>query len=490
MARKPSLADEIRGLEEQMGSPDHRPQTIELAGHVSMEDKKETAYRMLPFDVPKGIVCMEVSYNFSRDEPGGILKEAGNILDIGIFDPRGSEFLTAQGFRGWSGSACREFFMSLEEATPGYLPGPIQEGRWEIILGLHRILPEGCDYLVTIQLYPGQISHHHVLAAPESPVLRKGPDWYRGELHCHTHHSEAQGSLQDLIATARAQKLDFVAVTEHNTVSHLPELGAFASDDLLLIPGMEITTDRGHTNVWGIDRWIEFRCQDANQIVRVVEEAKARGALISVNHPKEMGPPWTYGGESEFDCLEVWQLAWFMLNEQSLTLWEKLLEGGHHITGVGGSDYHQEPFTGELGLITLGTPCNGVYAEELSVDGILSGIRAGHVYISENPSGPKVLLEAVNHGENAMMGDEIEVVLGEEIHLKCTVEGADGDLLCIVSPERRTQKMIVGDPYVYEWQMQIDRDTYLRAEVFTGKDPDQKIMRALTNPIFFKFLGP
>ena len=472
-----------------MGSPEHRAQTIELAGHVSVDDEKEAAYRMLPFDVPKGIVRMEVSYSFSRDEPGGILKEAGNILDIGIFDARGSEFLTAQGFRGWSGSACREFFISTQEATPGYLSGPIPEGSWEIILGLHRILPEGCDYLVTIQLTPGEISHQQVLATPESPVLRKGPDWYRGELHCHTHHSEAQGSLEDLIATARAQKLDFVAVTEHNTVSHLPELGAFVGDDLLLIPGMEITTDRGHANVWGIDRWIEFRCQDEDQIARVIEKAKARGALISVNHPKEMGPPWTYGGESEFDCLEVWQLAWFMLNEQSLTLWERLLEGGNRITAVGGSDYHQEPFTGELGMITLGTPCNWVYAEELSVDGILSGIKAGHVYISENPSGPNVTLEAIYNRGMAMMGDEVEVVPGEVIHMKCSVKGADGDFLCISSPERRTQKTIVGDPFVYEWQMQIDRESYIRAEVSTGKDPDQKIMQALTNPIFFNLLG-
>jgi predicted metal-dependent phosphoesterase TrpH len=462
--------------------------TIKLTGHITLEDKEAAAYSMLPFDVPEGIVRIEVAYSFSKDEPGGVLKEAGNILDIGIFDTRGSEFIHAEGFRGWSGSARREFHVGIQDATPGYLSGPIPAGRWEIILGLHRVLPEGCDYEVNIRLHPGEkpqpVSAEHM----DHAKLREEPGWYRGELHCHTHHSEAQGSLMDLVQTARAQGLDFVAVTEHNTVSHLPELAAFESKDLLLIPGMEITTDGGHANVWGIDRWIEFRCRDQEQMAMVMAEAKSRGILISVNHPKEMGPPWTYGMESEFDCLEVWQLAWFMLNEQSLKLWKGLLREGYRITAVGGSDYHQEPYTGDLGLITLGTPCNWVFAEELSEEGILAGIRVGHVFISENPSGPRVFLEAIIHGEKAMMGDRVEVIPGTTVNMKCTVKGADGDLLSIHSLENSQQETIKGNEFVHEWEVQIGHPTYFCAEVFQGADSDQKMMRALTNPIYIEIM--
>jgi predicted metal-dependent phosphoesterase TrpH len=469
-----------------MGSPNQKPQTIELVGHISVEDKQVEAYRMLPFEVPEGIVQIEVAYRFSKDEPGGFFKEAGNILDIGIFDSRGSEFLHAEGFRGWSGSARRAFHVGTEDATPGYMPGPISPGQWEIILGLHRILPEGCDYEVIIQLFPGDAPQRLSVETGEKSVLRKEPGWYRGELHCHTHHSEAPGSLDDLVATARAQELDFVAVTEHNTVSHLQELAAFEGDDLLLIPGMEITTDGGHANVWGIDRWIEFRCRDQEQMAKVVAEAKSRGALISVNHPKEMGPPWTYGMESEFDCLEAWQLAWFMLNEQSLALWEGLLREGHRITGVGGSDYHQEPFTGELGLISLGTPCNWVYAEELSVAGILGGIRAGHVFISANPSGPRVFLEMIADGEKAMMGDRLAVKPGTQIELSCLVIGAAGSLLRIRSLEKDLQVTVKEEAFTYTWQKVVDREIFYRAEVIDRSDPDQRTVRALTNPIYIR----
>ena len=119
-----------------VNSPHH---VIELAGHISLQEKQKAAYKALPFRVPAGIDRIEVQYSFSRDEPGALWRDAGNILDIGLFDPRGSDFLTGQGFRGWSGSALREFFVGIHQATPGYLPGPIPEGQWEIMLGVHRI---------------------------------------------------------------------------------------------------------------------------------------------------------------------------------------------------------------------------------------------------------------------------------------------------------------------------------------------------------------
>lgn len=466
-------------------TPNH---TIELQGHISLLDKQAASYKALPFNVPKGIMRIEVQYSFSKDEPGGLWREAGNILDIGLFDSRGSEFLTAQGFRGWSGSALREFYVGLHEATPGYLPGPIPEGRWEIILGVHRILPEGCDYHVSIKLVPGEILDQGSERIFDRRILQTKSGWYRGELHSHTHHSEAEGSLQDLVATARAQALDFVAVTEHNTVSHVPELGDYPVEDLLLIPGMEITTDRGHANVWGIDRWLEFRCSIPDEMFRVVKEARIRGALVSINHPKEMGPSWTYGGEHLFDCLEVWQLAWFMHNDQALALWDRLLKEGHRLTAVGGSDYHQEFYKGELGVLTLGTPCNWVFAEELSVGGIISGVKAGHVFISENPQGPRVFLEANSDGQQANVGDELVVAPGALLRLRCLVEGAKGSELCIKSVEEDFCVEINEDEFAFNMSIAIDRDTFYRAEILDPSNPP--MLRALTNPIFISVSTP
>ena len=463
------------------------PHTIEIAGYLSPADKSASVYRMLPFDVPAGIARLEVSYCFSDDEPGGFMRPAGNILDIGLFDPRGSQFLRAEGFRGWSGAVRREFFLAPDEATPGYLPGPILPGRWEIILGLQRILPQGCDYRVIVTLYPGEVPNPNPVVLPPWPVLRRESGWYRGDLHCHSYHSDGDGSLADLVAAAHMQSLDFLAVTEHNTISHLTALAGLADANLLLIPGQEITTEYGHANAWGIRRWHEFRCQDREQMARVVADVQATGALISINHPKEGGPPWELGDEAQFDSIEVWQAPWFVFNDQSLALWDRLLREGYRITAVGGSDQHYAPEGERVGSLAVGRPCTWVYAQELSVAGVLAGIKAGHVFISEDVSGPRLSLTADADGDGhyeAMVGDKVQVPAGAVVCLRCQVEGAAGCQLRIRSMEGDRVVTIGGDDFADEWTARIESNTFFRVEVMHQPEPPHIVMRALSNPVY------
>jgi len=80
----------------------------------------------LPVEVPAGVAEIKVSYTYERPSvPAGT---AGNALDIGIFDEHGTE-LGGRGFRGWSGGARTEFFIRSDDATPGYVPGPVRPGR-------------------------------------------------------------------------------------------------------------------------------------------------------------------------------------------------------------------------------------------------------------------------------------------------------------------------------------------------------------------------
>ena len=68
-------------------------------------------------------------------------------------------------------------------------------------------------------------------------------------------------------------------------------------------------------------------------------------------------------------------------------LWDLLLNQGHRIIGVGGTDSH-DPFTGTDRLNQVVT---WVYADELSEAGIIAGLRSGTAYISKRPE--LVLLE-------------------------------------------------------------------------------------------------
>src|SRR5512132_4363170 len=98
-------------------------QKIRLEGFVPGEQARRDPYVYLPFQVPAGARRIEVAYSFSEPVNAPFGMGAGNTLDSGVFDSRGREFLTAPGFRGWSGGARSEFFISAGEATPGYIKG-------------------------------------------------------------------------------------------------------------------------------------------------------------------------------------------------------------------------------------------------------------------------------------------------------------------------------------------------------------------------------
>ena len=509
-----------------------------LTGTVTPADKAANDYLLLPFDVPPGLSRLTVSYEYSDAVSAALPGGSGNVVDIGVFDPRGATVFQGQGFRGWSGSGRSEFTIGLADATPGYLPGPIYPGTWHILLGLYHILPQGCDYRLTITGQSGEV------ASPaqrdlRTPLLSREAGWYRGDLHSHTHHSDAVGSLSDLVAAARARGLDFVAVTDHNTSSHLPHLAAAGGDELLLIPGQEITTYYGHANAWGIQGWQEFRCRDDATMARIIDAVHAAGALFSVNHPKDNGPPWEYSPDLPFDCVEAWQSLWAFNNYQSLDFWDSLLRRGRRVVAVGGSDKHVEPFTGQLSFYDIGTPTTWVYAEELSTAGILAGIRAGHVFISADPPGPELYLAADDAGDGLcegmisisnfarpgslrpgsgqapdpgqkrgfgnplgaildplMMGDEVIITDGHPVMLRAQVVGGRGLVLRIVSGQEVESIPVENNDFTHCWQARPKGDTFYRLELVepgggeAARDPAAMVRRALSNPIYVTTATP
>lgn len=482
---------------------------IVLEGHFNAADRAADEFPLLPFEVPPGITRLHVHYQVSHQLSGDKVGwQEGNVVDIGLFDPRGAEFLTAQGFRGWSGTTRQEFTITADEATPGYLAGPVQSGTWHVALGLYQLAPDGCDYRVIVTL-EGQESGDKMQKAEgqEQEVggmtqtgiaMGHGPRWYRGDLHAHTWHSDGSAPLKDLVAAARAQGLDFVAVTEHNTLSHLPLLPAHTTPDLLLIPGVEISTYHGHANAWPInwpaDGFVEFRCRTDAQMAQVREAVRARGALFSVNHPKDGGPPWTFGELFGPDCIEVWGGPWFISNYQSLAVWDAQLRQGKRITGVGGSDKHQGPFTGELGWYELGTPCTWVHADALTIPSITDGLRAGHAFISERPTGPWLQLTAEDTSgeQQAGMGDELSLPNSTEVRLCCRVRGGAGNVLRLVSAQEVHEAAITKDDFTYERRGVVSGDTYWRVEVIEPpeapleEEPAALMAKALGNPIYVR----
>ena len=289
----------------------------------------EGPYRPVPVEVPPGTTRIDVAMAYAK---------AGDcIIDLGLMDPRATAFPSPAGFRGWSGGARDSFFVATDDATPGYVPGPIPAGTWTILLGLYRVPPGGAEVALTIRL--DDAPRPAWSPEPAADVRVPAPGWYRGDLHCHTHHSDARGGPELLHEAARQAGLRFLAVTDHNTTTQRRYFSPRSSPDLVFIRGEEVTTAEGHANVFGAESWIDFRMTAPADAHLLAEAVRRAGGLLSINHDK---PPIPWRHElPAVDCMEAWQSHWFAGNWISLARYDARLRQGRRISLIGGSDWHQ-----------------------------------------------------------------------------------------------------------------------------------------------------
>lgn len=462
-----------------------------LRGHITQQDKARSDYFYLPFELPAPASRLQVAYHYSAAMSSDAV-EGGNVIDLGLFDPCGAAFPGGAGFRGWSGSARPGFTIGRAEATPGYLPGPLPAGQYQLILGLYRIWAPGADYTVEIsaELTAEDTTPEHGRHQPVTPIVyppqATGPatQWLCGDLQSHTYHSDAQGSPAQLVAKARAAGLDFLAITDHNTISHHAHLAALAGDDLLLLPGQEVTTYYGHMNIWGAQRWCDFRCNSPTALAAIIALAHAHGGVCSINHPKQGGPAWEYGFALPVDTMEVWQGPWPHRNQESLALWDRLLCEGRRLPAVGGSDYHC-PSDAETDLLRIGQPTTWVKVRERTLPGILEALYQGRSCISAGPTGPRLDLTATAQGQVAGMGEclhmtrplpaiEIEVAVwqGRGYQLQIIADGKVRATTAITDDEQRVHTSITAA-------------TYLRAEL-VGDMPAAQLPAAAPSDLELK----
>jgi hypothetical protein len=425
-------------------------------------------YRLLPFEVPDGCGRVTVRYRF----------DTGSILDLGLFDPRATGFPSLMGFRGWSGSARQEVFVARASATPGYLPGPLPAGRWHVILGAAKVAYAGCRYRVEVEVDAAGAARAEVPAddgdrqaqagaPPAAPFSAgdHGPGWYPGDLQSHTHHSDARGSVPELLTAARARGLRYLAVTDHNTVSHWGPLRALSDGGLLGVPGMEVTTYRGHANVWGASDWVDFRVTEERDVETMVRRAHELGGLVSINHPKSqpgcIGCDWEYGVPAEVDAVEAWQGPWPLRNWESLERLDRLLSGGRRLTLVGGSDRHQ-PAGPELDppWLRVGSPTTWLWLERFEVSAVLEAIASGRAFVSEGPAGPHLEID----GDGLPMGSRLRPGRGA-VSLRASVAGAAGDRLRWLGAGGVLREVpIEGERFEDGWMYPCD-SPFVRAEI-------------------------
>jgi hypothetical protein len=455
----------------------NEPIALVLEGVLPPE--QQWKYFYLPFAVPENVGRIDVSYSYDSVIGSDPQLSGGNTIDIGIFDSRGIDF-HSPGYRGWTGSARSSFFIATDSATPGYMPGPILPGVWQIILGPYKVAEKGCHYRVDITLTPTENTQGEfpaLLQLTDIPGKRLHADgWYKGELHCHTFHSDGDSSPEEIVRLAESLDLDFLAVTDHNNRSQSIDLPNLTTD-LILLPGYEVTTYYGHWNIWGDQGWIDFRVQSADDLSGFIAEADRRGFLVSCNHPRPYGPDWAFADVEGFRCVEVWNGPWQLMNTACLAFWEAKLRHGQRLTAVGGSDHH---FTKRNHTARLGHPTTYIYCPgQPSAVALLDALRAGHAFVTESPTDPQLKLCA---GE-AMMGDAVPRPANGQLDIQLEVIGGEGSRLQILGADRVLSETAISTSEVtLEWTVKVANTPYIRAQLI---DPDNGFVRALTNPIYF-----
>ncbi|MEJ8635630.1 CehA/McbA family metallohydrolase [Streptomyces sp. MS2.AVA.5] len=441
----------------------------------------------LPVEIPRGVRELHVAYSYERPvvPPG----TQGNALDIGIFDERGTA-LGGKGFRGWSGGARTEFFIRADEATPGYIPGPVRAGTWHIALGPYTVAPQGLAYEVTITLRYGAPGRTPKPVYPPERAKGRGRAWYRGDCHVHSVHSDGRRTLAEIATLARAAGLDFINSSEHNTHSAHAHWADLAGDDLLILMGEEVTTRNGHVLALGTDPgtfvdW-RYRVKD-NRFGHYAGEIRRAGGLVVPAHPHAtcIGCNWKFGF-GEADALEVWNGPYTPDDEVSLADWDSTLavaarSRGRWTPAMGNSDAHRDPDP-------IGTPQTVVLADDLTREAILEGISAGRSYVAESKAVSLSFSATGGRGKQAGIGERLRVDEDTPVTVRLEVTGAPGCSARFVTDQGvlHTVTLPALGTGTVEWRTTPEYATYVRAEVrhpvLVPGLPGP--LAAFTNPVF------
>lgn len=394
-----------------------------ITGRLSREDYERFIEH--GFDVPPGTKRINVWLDYT-----GV--ERRTVIDLGLRGPAG--------FRGWSGGGPQAITVGQTLSSFGYLPGPIEAGRWAVVLGIPNIREGSKDrYRITVETNKNE--------EPHFPVLREAAGWYVGDFHSHSGHSDGRAIAADgsrlripvhrIFDAARSAGLDFVALSDHNTTAHWNEVERLQPyyESVLLLHAREVTTYSGHINAFGERRFIDFRIAADRSMLDLLSTLRWENAVTSINHPvapddeRCMGCGWSAVDDAtmrQVDAVEIVNGPHIEGAVAGWSFWASMLNRGMRLTAIGGSDDH----TADESLDRkIGVPATVVGAAALSEPAIIEGIRSGRAYVrTRGPAGPRLTFGASAGAARWEMGDVLPATL-DRIALQAGVTGGGGQTL-------------------------------------------------------------
>lgn len=327
--------------------------------------------------------------------------------------------------------------------------------------------------------------------------------WYRGGIHIHSIYSDGEGTLEEIIEAGQAAGLDYLTITDHNTLRAREKGYEGWHDSLLVSVGEEVSYSQEHCLSLGLNRRINGR----QSTRRIVDEIEAQGGVSIVVHPygryrmllRQHSYLW-HTWDAPFTGIELWSYMFDWIKDvryynllrrysnpdafiqgphaETIATWDALTRQ-RQVVAIGGLDVHARRLAGRmmvvfpyrqmfdtlLTYIITDTPLTREASADLPV--LYDAFRAGHCYLSFEPlhRGNGFSFRACNaDGEERMMGDELRFLPPVELQIALPT-AAEGRLLRdgVVYSQftGQTHGVSVTDPGVYRVEARLDGRPWL-----------------------------
>ncbi|MFC2143477.1 CehA/McbA family metallohydrolase [Candidatus Aenigmatarchaeota archaeon] len=186
------------------------------------------------------------------------------------------------------------------------------------------------------------------------------------ELHAHTNASDAVQSVEETIRFAET-KVGALAITDHNTFGGYYKSRQIKTD-LLVIPGIEVSTDCGHIVGLGIE---ELKFKEKEDACSIIDKIHSSGGTSIAAHPYRigLGLNTNEGVLKRVNAIEVLNGNTPMkYNRRARKTAEELKK-----PMTCGSDAHRIKDIGRFSCETKAT----------NIDGILKAVRKGDLVLSD-----------------------------------------------------------------------------------------------------------
>lgn len=254
-------------------------------------------------------------------------------------------------------------------------------------------------------------SEYQALPVPPTP-FPPGYAEFRGALHIHTTFAEGLGTPESILAAARDAGLDFIAITDHNTMKSWEKDHAKKPGDPVLLKGIEISTKAGHLLGIGLQVPQESFSKDPQT---AIDEVLSAGGMPVLSHPTREANRWRDPTVVRFAGMEILNMnnvlsavpfsrkllflpqAW--INEKgtlssivnvepdAIALWDSL-NSRRAIIGFCGADAHGPTFLGVpsyeavFSTVSLHLVMRKGGADSLTEDLARALLRAGSFYVA------------------------------------------------------------------------------------------------------------